>query len=96
MKIRPQRPETAHWQFVNIPIHASPDEPKEYDANRDCPHGDCVVAKIEEFERVLSDRQKPDRERLEAPQVPSSFRRRPSPTTAMPQTITTGAEMMWR
>jgi hypothetical protein len=65
-EIRPQHPETAHWHFVNIPIHASPGEPKEYDANRDCPHGDCVVAKIEEFERVLSDRQKCDRERLEA------------------------------
>jgi len=65
-EIRLQHPETAHWHFVNIPIHPSPGEPKEYDANRDCPHDDCVVAKIEEFERALSDRQKPDRQRLEA------------------------------
>src|SRR6516164_525132 len=59
-EIRSQHPETAHWHFVNIPIHPSPSEPKEYEANRDCPNGDCVVAKTEEFERVLSDRQKPD------------------------------------
>jgi len=65
-EIRLQHPETAHWHFVNIPIHPSSGEPKEYDANRDCPNGDCVVAKTEEFERVLSDRQKPDRQRLEA------------------------------
>jgi S1/P1 Nuclease len=51
---------------VSIPIHPSAGEPRDYDANRDCPHDDCVVAKIEEFERVLSDHQKPDRERLEA------------------------------
>src|SRR5271166_5243157 len=63
-EIRPQHPETAHWHFVNIPIHPSAGEPEEYDAIRDCPHGDCIVAKIEEFERVLSDRFKPDRERL--------------------------------
>jgi len=65
-EIRPQHPETAHWHFVNIPIHPSAGEPKEFDAVRDCPRDDCVVAKIEEFERVLSDHQKPDRERLEA------------------------------
>jgi hypothetical protein len=65
-EIRQQHPETAHWHFVSIPIHPLAGEPKEYDATRDCPYGDCVVAKIEEFERVLSDRQKPDRERLEA------------------------------
>jgi len=65
-EIRSQHPETAHWHFVNIPIHPSPSEPKEYEANRDCPNGDCVVAKIEEFQRVLSDQQKPDRERFEA------------------------------
>jgi S1/P1 Nuclease len=51
---------------VNIPINPMAGDPKGYDLTRDCPRGDCVVAKIEEFERVLSDRQKPDRERLEA------------------------------
>jgi hypothetical protein len=65
-EIRPQHPETAHWHFVNIPINPMAGDPKGYDLTRDCPRGDCVVAKIEEFERVLSDRQKPDRERLEA------------------------------
>jgi len=65
-EIRPQHPETRHWHFVNIPVHPSAGEPKDYDAKRDCPRDDCVVAKITEFERVLSDQQKSDRERLEA------------------------------
>jgi hypothetical protein len=33
---------------------------------RDCPRGDCIVAKIEQFEPVLADRQASKRQRLEA------------------------------
>jgi hypothetical protein len=65
-QIRPQRPETAHWHFVNIPIHPQAGTPAAYDPERDCPTGDCVVAKIEEFKSVLRDRNVPARERLEA------------------------------
>jgi hypothetical protein len=64
--IRVQRPETAPWHYVNIPIHLATGEPATYDANRDCPNNDCVVAKIAHFDGVLADRQFPERERLEA------------------------------
>ena len=41
--IRRQRPQTAPWHYVNIPIHPE-NGPSGYDAVRDCPDGDCVVA----------------------------------------------------
>jgi hypothetical protein len=65
-QIRVQRPETAPWHYVNIPVHPAPAEPSSYVATRDCPNDACVVAKIEQFERVLADRQASERERLEA------------------------------
>jgi hypothetical protein len=65
-QIRVQRPETAPWHYVNIPVHPTPDEPSGYDATRDCPNDACVVAKIEQFEHILADRQAPGRQRLEA------------------------------
>jgi nuclease S1 len=65
-QIRVQRPETAPWHYVNIPVHPAPAEPSGYVATRDCPNEACVVAKIEQFERVLADRQASERERLEA------------------------------
>jgi len=64
--IRSQRRETARWHFVNIPIHTPPGTPLAYDAARDCPQGDCVVAAIERFEGVLRDKAAPPRDRLEA------------------------------
>jgi hypothetical protein len=60
-EIRQQRPETAPWHFVDIPIAANG-----YDAARDCAGGNCVVAKIEEFTGELQNRSLPPRERLEA------------------------------
>src|SRR6516225_2675402 len=65
-EIRLQRPETGPWHYVNIPITLPAGEPAEYDAARDCPQDACVVAKIEQFEHVLKDRQLPERQRLEA------------------------------
>jgi S1/P1 Nuclease len=65
-QIRLQRPETGPWHYVNIPLHPAPDQSSGYDAARDCPYGACVVGKIEQFERVLADRQAPARQRLEA------------------------------
>lgn len=50
-EIRNQRPPTAPWHFVDIPIGSTG-----YDARRDCPRGDCVVAQIERDERILADR----------------------------------------
>jgi hypothetical protein len=65
-QIRVQRPETAPWHYVNIPVQASAGEPSGYDATRDCPNNACIVAKIEQFERGLADRQASERQRLEA------------------------------
>jgi hypothetical protein len=65
-EIRLQRRETGPWHYVNIPITLPSGGPAVYDAARDCPKDACVVAKIEEFERELKNRQLPERQRLEA------------------------------
>lgn len=49
--VRPSRRETGPWHYVNVPLSADT-----YDAQRDCPAGNCVVAKVEEFARRLGDR----------------------------------------
>jgi hypothetical protein len=49
-EIRDQRPETGRWHYVDIPLDASG-----YDARRDCPGNDCVVAQIGNDRRVLAD-----------------------------------------
>lgn len=48
-EVRDARPQTAPWHYVNIEL----DEPG-YDARRDCPHDDCVVAQIERDEAILA------------------------------------------
>ena len=49
-QVRPSRAATAPWHYVDIPI----DQPH-LDMARDCPKGDCVIAKIEEFRKALND-----------------------------------------
>jgi len=49
-QIRNQRRETAPWHYIDIPI----DKPH-LDMARDCPKGDCVIAKIEDFRKALKD-----------------------------------------
>ena len=51
-EVRPARPSTAPWHFVNVPIGS-----RGYDARRDCPGGDCIVAQIERQTAVVADRQ---------------------------------------
>ena len=51
-EVRPTRPATAPWHFVNIPIGSGGYEPR-----RDCPRDDCVVAQIERDARIVGDRQ---------------------------------------
>src|SRR5579875_534686 len=58
-EIRPQCPETAPSHCVDIPIHVPVGTPPAYDAARDCPRGDCVVAKIEQFATQLADTSPP-------------------------------------
>lgn len=60
-RIQPQRRETAAWHFVDIPVSANT-----FDPARDCPEGDCVVAKIDQFATVLRDRRASPEDRLEA------------------------------
>lgn len=47
-EIRDQRPDTAPWHYVDIPLEASG-----YDARRDCRGGACVVGQIERDLPVL-------------------------------------------
>jgi len=49
-QIRGQRRETGPWHYIDIPI----DKPH-LDMARDCPKGECVIAKIEQFAVVLKD-----------------------------------------
>lgn len=49
-EVRPLRPDTARWHFVDIPKGAS-----YYIARRDCVDGDCLVAVVERFQRYLTD-----------------------------------------
>jgi hypothetical protein len=51
-EIRRQRPNTAPWHFVDIPVQATA-----YDRGRDCQGDDCVVAQIEGDTRIVADRQ---------------------------------------
>src|ERR1017187_78791 len=48
--VRNQRRETGPWHYIDIPI----DKPR-LDMARDCPKADCVIAKIETFQKELHD-----------------------------------------
>jgi hypothetical protein len=60
-EIRRSRPETAPWHYVDIPINKP-----HLDMARDCPKGDCVIVKIEDFEKVLANPAAPPDQRREA------------------------------
>jgi len=49
-EIRPSRPETAPWHYIDIPLNVSA-----IDAARDCPNGGCVTVAIDRFVAVLRD-----------------------------------------
>lgn len=49
-EVRPSRPQTAPWHYIDIPLNASA-----IDLARDCPDGDCVTAAISRFQVVLRD-----------------------------------------
>jgi hypothetical protein len=59
--VRLQRRETGPWHYVDIPLDAD-----HYEAARDCPSGQCVVAKIDDFEKILSGSNTVTPERVEA------------------------------
>jgi len=60
-EIRDRRRDTGSWHYVDIPLTA-----RGYDARRDCPGGDCVVAQIEKDLHVLANRRLDDGARREA------------------------------
>jgi hypothetical protein len=60
-QVRNSRKETGPWHYIDIPI----DKPH-LDMKRDCPKGDCVIAKIEELERTLADKSIAPEKRKEA------------------------------
>ena len=66
MRWRADKLTTVSWHCVNIPIHPPAGTPPAYDAARDCPEGDCVVAAIGRFEAVLRNKAAAPRQRLEA------------------------------
>jgi hypothetical protein len=49
---RHDHPETAPWHYIDIPLQDT-----KIDLRRDCPNGDCVLAKTEAFLAVLKDPQ---------------------------------------
>jgi hypothetical protein len=60
-QIRRSRTETGPWHYIDIPI----DQPH-LDMARDCPKGNCVIAKIADFRKALADPATPATQRREA------------------------------
>lgn len=60
-EIRADRPETSAWHYVNVELGSGA-----YDARRDCPGGDCVVAQIVRDEGALGDPRAPRAAKIEA------------------------------
>jgi hypothetical protein len=59
--VRRERPDTKGWHYVDIPLGGR------YDARRDCALPEsCVVAKIDYFIKVLTDKNAPREQRAEA------------------------------
>jgi len=60
-EIRKERRDTAPWHYVNIPLGST------YNASRDCPPPrSCVVVKIDDFIKVLTNKKAPREQRAEA------------------------------
>jgi hypothetical protein len=60
-QVRRQREATATWHYIDIPISKP-----HLDMARDCPKGDCVIARIESFQKVVVDPAVTDVQRREA------------------------------
>lgn len=58
--VRRERAETQTWHYVNIPLGGK------YDATRDCAPPGCIVAKITELLKMITDKKAPREERAEA------------------------------
>ena len=60
-QIRNSRKDTGPWHYVDIQIAAA-----RLDMKRDCPDGACILAKIEQFEHTVKDKNEPAEKRKEA------------------------------
>jgi hypothetical protein len=60
-EIRPKRPETGAWHYINIPVTAKRGDWKAY-----CPEAGCIVGKIESFSATLGDASLSRAQRAEA------------------------------
>jgi hypothetical protein len=60
-EVRRSRPDTAPWHYIDIPI----DQPR-LNMARDCPKGDCVIAKIADLRKTLLNPATPAAEQREA------------------------------
>jgi hypothetical protein len=60
-QVRNSRRETGPWHYIDVPINQP-----HLDMARDCPKGDCVIAKIEDFTKVLADPAATPEQRAEA------------------------------
>ncbi|MGH9427876.1 MAG: S1/P1 nuclease, partial [Terriglobia bacterium] len=58
---RSVRPETSPWHYVNIPLAVST-----YVPARDCPQDNCVIAAIERYRAILTDKRQEYAARREA------------------------------
>lgn len=59
--IRKSQPKTGPWHYVDIPLSST-----HYVASRDCPQGNCAVARIPYFQHILADTSAAPRKRLRA------------------------------
>lgn len=60
-EIEQKRPETKAWHYVNIPMANG-----KYNAERDCPDGNCAAARIATEMKILGDTTQPKEKRAEA------------------------------
>ena len=60
-EIEATRPETKAWHYVNIPMAEG-----KYNAERDCPDGNCAVSRIAADMKTLGDKTQPKEKRAEA------------------------------
>ena len=60
-EVRDQYPQARRWHFVDIPLDAAG-----YDARRDCPDDNCVVAQIARDRNILANHRLPTAQRAQA------------------------------
>lgn len=76
-EVRRSRPDSAPWHYVDIPI----DQPH-LDMARDCPKGDCIIAKIADV-RNLAESSHPAQRAARGSDVPDPFHWRHAPAAAL-------------